>query len=241
MRGTTCSRRLFWALSTLCAAVPLAGGDDPPTLPDKDFSDATAYAVQRVERGAVIVDIDGEETRLRLVGVDSRSTGGTRKQEDAQDLQRFLERLLLGELVYIEFASDETKEDRLGRLPAYIYRAPEGVPVNLEAIRQGYARLDKSGKLRDREVFEHYAKAARKAKKGVWRRVGESTNRADRSLGEDKSESDTKTEIGAVWVTKYGKKYHRSTCRFLTDTKKAVSLEKARKIRKPCLVCEPPK
>jgi hypothetical protein len=175
------------------------------------------------------------------VGVDSRSTTGTRKQQDAHDLQRFLERLLLDERVYIEFASDEAKEDSLGRLPAYIYRAPEGMPVNLEAIRQGYARLDKSGTLRDREVFEHYAKAARKAKKGVWRRLGNSTNRADRTRAEDKSESDTKTEIGDVWVTKYGKKYHRSTCRHLTDTRKAVSLEEAKKTRKPCLVCEPPK
>lgn len=241
MRGTTPSRRLFRALSILCAAAPLSAADDPPTLPDKDFSDATAYAVQRVERGAVIVDIAGKETRLRLVGVDSRSTNSTKNQEDAQELQRFLERLLLDEQVYIEFASDEAKEDRLGRLPAYIYRAPYGMPVNLEAIRQGYARLDKSGKLRDREVFEHYAKAARKAKKGVWRRLGKSTKRADRTRAEDKSESDTKTDIGAVWVTKYGKKYHRSTCQYLTDTKKAVSLEEAKKIRKPCLVCEPPK
>lgn len=241
MRGTTCLRRLFWALAVLGASAPLAAGDDPPTLPNKDFSDAAAHAVQRVERGAVIVDIDGVETRLRLMGVDSRSTNSARKQEDAEELRRFLERLLLDERVYVEFASDEAKEDRLGRLPAYIYRAPEGMPVNLEAIRQGYARLDKSGKLRDREVFEHYAKAAQKARKGVWRRQRTAANRADSRRGEHKSESDTKTDIGGVWVTKYGKKYHRSTCRFLTDTKKAVSLEDARKTRKPCLVCEPPK
>ena len=42
-----------------------------------------------------------------------------------------------------------------------------------------------------------------------------------------------------VYITKTGKKYHRSTCRYLKKSKIAISRKKAMKRYKPCKVCKP--
>ena len=51
----------------------------------------------------------------------------------------FTRNLLLGELVYLRFDGDRT--EKYGRLLAYLYRAPDGLFVNLEVVRQGYGRV----------------------------------------------------------------------------------------------------
>jgi hypothetical protein len=45
-----------------------------------------------------------------------------------------------------------------------------------------------------------------------------------------------------VYVTDTGSKYHRSTCQYLDQTKRAISLNDAKKQGyTPCSVCNPPK
>ena len=51
-----------------------------------------------------------------------------------KEASAFTRNLLLGEPVYLRFDTDRT--DKYGRLLAYLYRAPDGLFVNLEIVRQ---------------------------------------------------------------------------------------------------------
>jgi hypothetical protein len=44
-----------------------------------------------------------------------------------------------------------------------------------------------------------------------------------------------------VYITRKGNKYHRDSCRYLSKSKIAITIEEARKYYKPCLVCKPDK
>ena len=231
MRDTLRSGWLILTLAVMLAhAAPgaLARGDGRPGTQDKDFSDATAYPVVRIERsGGVVVKVKGEEMRLWLVGLQSPPSGGPGSRTGDTNLQRFLEQILSGEFVFIEYASSHAKEDRFGRYGAYIYRAPEGLPINLEIVRQGVAPLDKKIRLRDRAVYERYAAMAEKAGKGIWgRRRPDGPRDAEKRERSDKTpaaeETRTSDEKVQLYMTKYGKRYHRATCSTLTKTKKKV-------------------
>lgn len=251
MRDMICSGCLSLILTVMPAyARPGASatGDAPRDSQDQDFSQATAYPVVRIERsGGVVVEIEGEETRLWLVGLQSPSSDEVSSRTGGPDLQRFLEQILRGESVFIEFASGHATEDRFGRHGAYIYRAPEGLPINLEIVRQGVAAWDKKVRSRYQAVYQRYAALAEKAGKGVWggRRLSaapdaEKEDRRDRPRrAKAPRKSDEKLQL---YMTKYGKRYHRASCETLTETKKKVTLAEAKKDgRTPCLVCKPPK
>ncbi len=193
-----------------------------------------------------MVNVKGEETRLWLVGVESPSPDERGGRTGNPDLQKFLEGILSGESVFIEFASSQAKEDRFGRFGAYIYRAPEALPINLEVVRQGVAALDKRFRLRYRAVYERYAALAKKAGKGIWaRRRANTPPRAKDDEPDDQSRaakapraSDEKVQL---YMTKYGKRYHRASCESLTETQKKVTLAEAENAgRTPCQICKPP-
>jgi hypothetical protein len=44
-----------------------------------------------------------------------------------------------------------------------------------------------------------------------------------------------------VYITRTGEKYHRGSCRYLRQSKIAVTLAEARKGYAPCSVCRPPR
>ena len=48
------------------------------------------------------------------------------------------------------------------------------------------------------------------------------------------------TFTGDVYVTNTGSKYHRDGCRYLSDSKIAISLADAKQGYEPCKVCDPP-
>lgn len=52
------------------------------------------------------------------------------------------------------------------------------------------------------------------------------------------SSSSTKKE-STVYVTRTGSKYHRSSCRYLRQSKISISLSEAKKYYDPCSVCKP--
>jgi hypothetical protein len=45
---------------------------------------------------------------------------------------------------------------------------------------------------------------------------------------------------GTVYLTKWGKKYHKDNCRHLKNGSTAMKLEEARKRFAPCALCKPP-
>lgn len=219
-------RMLVVAALLIPVVFVLAAGE----APQRDFKDQKAYRVVRtVDGDTVVVNIDGKETKVRLIGVDTPETVDPRKPVEhyGKQASQFTRNLLKGESVYLEY--DQTKTDKYGRTLAYLYRAPDGLFVNLEIVRQGYGHAYTKYPFKYMKLFEKWGKDARENGRGLW-----AAHPTDNKVTE-------KTDAtGTVYITDTGKKYHRGTCRFLQSSKSPLSLKDAKKRGyAPCRVCRP--
>jgi len=110
-------------------------------IPAKDFTGSPTYRVVRVVDGdTVVLLVDGKETTVRLIGVDTPETVHPLKPVEAygKEAAWFLSNLLSGEEVYLEYEPGPSRQDKYGRTLAYLYRVPDGLFVNAEVVRQGY-------------------------------------------------------------------------------------------------------
>jgi endonuclease YncB( thermonuclease family) len=126
-------------LCVLAGYIAFGVGTSPPPYPIEDFSKDVAYPVLKVVDGDTVkIDYEGKDTKVRLIGVDTPETVHPNKPVEpfGKEASAFTKNLLLGESVYLRF--DGNKTDKYGRMLAYLYRAPDGLFVNLEIVRQGY-------------------------------------------------------------------------------------------------------
>ena len=100
-----------------------------------------------IDGDTIDVLVDGDQERVRLTGIDTpevaREATETRPSrpgecfgEEATEFTRGL--LPVGTPVRLE--RDVVGRDDFGRLLAYVYRASDGIFVNYEIVRQGYAQ-----------------------------------------------------------------------------------------------------
>ncbi len=176
--------RLVFLLGILAVVFAYAGtqvasapeSNTLPTLPTPDFSKLTAYPVVRVVDGDTIVVSDkGKDVKVRLVGVDTQETVHPTKPVEHYDKEasRFTTNLLKGESVYLVGEPLPGVLDQYGRFLAYVYRAPDGLFVNAEIIRQGYGHAYTKIPSKYMQQFRQLERFARKAEKGLWVKAGE--------------------------------------------------------------------
>lgn len=200
----------------------------PVAYPVENFSGDIAYRVLRVVDGDTVeIDYQGKATDVRLIGVDTPETVHPSKPVEAygKEASNFTKNLLIGESVYLRFEVDRT--DRYGRLLAYLYRAPDGLFVNLEIVRQGYGHAYTRFPFKHLELFRHYGTKAREAGKGLY--------------GTPRERPEEPGETGRVYVTRTGKKYHLDGCNSLSKSKIPISLAEAKQKYSPCNRCNPPR
>ena len=205
------------------------------SYPAEDFTGDTAYKVIRVIDGDTVkIDYNGKATNVRLIGVDTPETVHPSKPVEAygKEASNFTKNLLLGESVYLRFDTDRT--DNFGRLLAYLYRAPDGLFVNLEIVRQGYGHAYTQFPFKHMELFRYYGNRARTAGKGLY-----SVPQA--RVISLSGESTAVESEGEVYVTRSGKKYHREGCISLRRSKIPISLTEAKARYGPCGRCNPPR
>ncbi len=248
--------RLSSLATALFVATCLAGraggrGDPPeppfstelPPIPAPDLAACPTYPVVRVPTGhTVVIQSDKGEETLRLIGVYVPPEGG-----EAVAAGAFTERLLAGERVYAVPEPEWPERDREGRRWAYVYRAPEGLNINLELIRQGYGRVVAADGFAQQELYRAYERHARRVGKGVWARhdgpepaatTRPATTRPAR--GADPAPR-TADDSVLVFVTEHGTRYHTRDCRFVKEKGAAITLREARERGlKPCSRCRPP-
>jgi endonuclease YncB( thermonuclease family) len=80
--------------------------------------------------------------------------------------------MLRGESVYVVYDSQVEEEDEDGKYMAYLYRAPDGLFINLEVVRQGLGVTDEAYSFEEQPDFLYYQGKAKKAGKGIWRKGG---------------------------------------------------------------------
>jgi micrococcal nuclease len=123
--------------------------------------------VQRVVDGDTIVRAGGE--RVRYIGIDTPESvkPGTPVQCFAKAASHENQQLLAGQAVRLRF--DAERRDRYGRLLAYVYRTRDGLFVNAELVRRGYARtMTIPPNVAHAGEFRRLARGARQAGRGLW-------------------------------------------------------------------------
>jgi len=181
----------------------------------------------------VSVLVDGEERKLMLCGVSAPATEAARDQ-----LLRFLENLLIAEEVYVRYDLVSGRDSDSPR-PAYLFRAPDGLFVNLEVVRQGYAEVQAEPACEHLRLLRHYERRAKQAQKGVWAPRSQ-PERVDKLRAASSQPASDPDEI-IVYVTKAGRKYHRKGCYHLRKSSRPITLREAvEKGYEPCSHCKPP-
>ncbi len=176
------SRRTIVALLLVLAAGAGAGssgvlgGSDGSDGEGADAGSAPAAAGSRV--GVVVKVVDGDtihvlvgeqREKVRYIGVDTPETRHPTKgvQCYGKAASEFNERLVGSERVRL--VRDVEERDRFGRLLAYVYRARDGLFVNAELARLGYALpLSIPPDVRYAERFTALAREARADGRGLW-------------------------------------------------------------------------
>lgn len=150
-------------LAALAGALLLTGGPS---------GGARAGRVERVVDGdTVVVRLDGRDERVRYIGMDTPESvkPGTPVQCFAEAAAAANRRLVAGREVRL--VPDAEAHDRYGRLLAYVYREPDGLFVNAELVRRGYARLLTIPPNVAHEIqLRRLARRARAAGRGLWSR-----------------------------------------------------------------------
>jgi endonuclease YncB( thermonuclease family) len=124
------------AVALACASCGGGSSGDPPL-------GAGEAVVKRVVDGdTIVVHVGTRDERVRLIGIDTPETVDPRKPvqcfgKEASDHTKAL--LPPGTVVRLE--RDAEPRDRYDRLLAYVYRTSDGLFVNLELARDGYAQL----------------------------------------------------------------------------------------------------
>jgi micrococcal nuclease len=159
------SRRILIAVLVVLAAAgarQLVGGGDGGT-------GDVGRVVKVVDGDTIHVQLRGRREKVRYIGVDTPETKDPRKgvQCYGPAASAFNERLVGGERVRLE--RDVEQRDRYGRLLAYVYRVRDGLFVNAELARRGYAQpLTIAPDVHHSSRFVALAREARQAGRGLW-------------------------------------------------------------------------
>lgn len=130
---------------------------------------AGPYPVTRVVDGdTIVVDIAGEENKVRLIGVDTPESvhpDESRNVPYGKISSEFTRDALLGNLVYLEYDVETT--DRYGRILAYVWL--DDVMFNKTLLSEGHAMLATyPPNVRYVEEFTALQTQARNQGKGLW-------------------------------------------------------------------------
>jgi endonuclease YncB( thermonuclease family) len=125
---------------------------------------------QRVTRivRADVIEVDGTGA-VRLLGIETPD-GKSPKEIYGIHGQRavsFIEKLLIGQDVKLEFDSSGVNKDELGQTLAYVYTR-DGTLVNGEMVKQGFAFVRATEQFSRASDFRGYEREAMQAMRGVW-------------------------------------------------------------------------
>jgi micrococcal nuclease len=205
--------------------------------------------------------------KVRLIGVDTPETVHPFKPVEryGKEASTFLTNMLKGEDVYLLYEGKTPTKDKYGRLLAYVYRAPDGLFVNAEIVRQGYGYAYVNYPFKYMGQFKQLERAARTTRRGLWVPAKKSTPVVSTPKKEPAKKPATvivkpttpkpvikpvvppvvrprpPTATRQVYRTRTGKKYHLGSCRYLRSSRIPISLSEAKRRYGPCSVCGPPR
>ena len=151
----------------------IAGGSSPvSTVGPRTLVDTTVERV--VDGDTLVAGVEGRAERVRLIGVDTPETVSPSKPVQCYGKQAsdHLKALLVPGTA-VTLVTDAETHDQYGRLLAYVYRHADGLFVNLELARDGYASLlTFPPNVAHESQFAQAVDAAHQRRLGLWGTCG---------------------------------------------------------------------
>ena len=134
------------------------------------WGDGGARVTRVVDGDTLIVELEGREARVRLIGVDTPETVHPQKPVEhfGKEASAFTKRMADGKAVRLKTDDQVGDRDRYGRLLRYVY-LPDGQLLNAEIIAQGYGFAYTRFPISKMEEFRALEREARKKGRGLWR------------------------------------------------------------------------
>jgi micrococcal nuclease len=134
----------------------------------------TANIVRVVDGDTVVVRLGGHDQRVRLIGIDTPETVSPVKPVQCYGHQASVHtKALLPPGTAVRLVRDVDERDIYGRLLAYVYRVRDGLFVNLELARDGFASLlTYPPNVAHVDQFRAAVDGARRRDIGLWRTCG---------------------------------------------------------------------
>lgn len=133
-----------------------------------NISDELYDVVRVVDGDTFIVDYNGEQERVRLIGVDTPESVHPNEEKNTEfgnEVSNYSKKMLTGKQVALEFDIEE--RDKYGRLLAYAYL--DGQMYNKLLLEKGYAQVSTyPPNVKYVDDFVAIQKQAREDKVGMW-------------------------------------------------------------------------
>lgn len=159
-----------WIPVGLVGACANAAAEPAPSATAESVTQANAVVELVVDGDTVDVTVGGDGERVRLIGIDTPET----KRPDTPvecfgpEATAFTQSLLPPDTP-VRLERDVVGRDDYGRILAYVYRVSDGILVNYEIIRQGYARpLTIPPNAAHADLFVEAARQAERDDVGLW-------------------------------------------------------------------------
>lgn len=127
--------------------------------------------VRYIDGDTIIVDMNGTDETIRLVGADTPETHDPRKPVQCYGpaAAAFIKNFISAQGSRVRLATDElsTNRDRYNRLLRYVY-LPDGTLFNQKLIQDGYAFYYPYFPFSKSDVFDAAEKDAQAHNRGVW-------------------------------------------------------------------------
>ncbi len=155
---------LLWATAA-CSSAPEGPAPEP----------GAATVVRVVDGDTVLVEIDGREERVRLIGIDTPESVKPDTPVECFGKEASAHTAaLLPEGTAVRLVRDVEARDDFDRLLAYVYRADDDLFVNLAIVEAGYARpLTIPPNVAHADEFVEAARRAESSDAGLWSACGE--------------------------------------------------------------------
>lgn len=148
-------------LAAFAAPTLTASAQPTPTAPAR----ASALVARVVDGDSIDALIAGTTYCVRYIGIDAPDRGDKFYREATEANRRLVERLI----VHLERDRSDTDGAPSPCLLRYVYRQDDGLFVNAELIRLGYARAVRTPPdIRHADLFSRLQQEATRACVGIW-------------------------------------------------------------------------
>jgi micrococcal nuclease len=143
--------------------------EDMPDLSSVDEEEKFPYydVVRVVDGDTIIINFNGKEERVRMIGIDTPETVHPTKpvEQFGPEASEYTKRRLEGKKAGMEL--DVQERDQYGRLLAYVW--VDGVMINNELLEEGLAVVSTyPPNVKYVELFRQTEKKAKEEKKNIW-------------------------------------------------------------------------